>query len=240
MRVTSPTFVGREREIGLVLAGLDRVRLGQPAVFLVSGEAGVGKTRFLQEIAARAGASGARVLQGGCIHLGGDGLPFGPIIESLRDLPDELSPPQLDELVGTGRGDLAGLIPALRRTSADTPSLDPDPSGPGRTFEQLLLFLSRLAALEPVLLLIEDIHWADRSTLGLLAFLVRNLRGPIVLIASYRGDELNRHHPLVPVIAEFERGGRVERFELVRLNFREVAEQIEGILGRYPDSGRAR
>ena len=103
------------------------------------------------------------------------------------------------------------------------------PLEPGRMFEQVLLFLNRLARLAPVLLLVEDIHWADRSSLDLLAYLVHNLRSSIVVVASYRSDDLHRRHPLVPVIAGFERSGRVERIALQRLDRDEVAEQLFGI-----------
>ena len=126
-------------------------------------------------------------------------------------------------------------MPGLRRSPAATASAEPDASGQGRLFEHLLLFLNRLAGVAPMLLLIEDIHWADLSTLDLLAFLVRNLRSRIVLIASYRTNELHRRHPLLPVVAGFERTGRVERLELARFDRREVAEQLEGILGSRPD-----
>ena len=83
---------------------------------------------------------------------------------------------------------------------------DPDRSGQGRLFEHLLLFLRRLGALAPIALIVEDIHWADRSTLELLGFLVHNLReGPIVLVTTYRSDELHRRHPLLPLLASLER-----------------------------------
>ena len=117
LRVSSPTFVGRQAELARVSAALDQARAGMPAFFLVAGEAGVGKTRFVEEIAGRARSSGMRVLEGGCVQLGEEGLPFGPIIEALRTLPDELSLARVDELAGTGRADLARLLPGLRHPS---------------------------------------------------------------------------------------------------------------------------
>ena len=91
VRVSSPTLIGRGQELDRVAAALAEARDGHPAFFLVSGEAGVGKTRFLHEVADRARATGATVLEGGCIEVGTEGLPFGPLIEALRGLSSELS-----------------------------------------------------------------------------------------------------------------------------------------------------
>src|SRR4029078_10225568 len=98
---------------------------------LVAGEAVVGKNRFLDEVAARARARGVRVLQGGCIQLGAEGLPFGPIIEALRGLPDTFSPADLDALVGTGRSALARLMPRLQAATTQPARQDTDLSSPG-------------------------------------------------------------------------------------------------------------
>src|SRR3990172_10686387 len=128
-RVASPIFVGRRRELERIDAALARARDGDPAVVLVAGEAGVGKTRFVHEVATRATASGARVLEGGCVQVGTDGLPFGPFIEALRELPHTESPAALDALLGTGRVELARLIPALLRSGDLDPSADATAQG---------------------------------------------------------------------------------------------------------------
>ena len=145
-------------------------------------------------------------------------------------MPDQLPPAQqLDEVARTepwrarARHAECGAV----RGSAG-----PD-SSQGQTFEQILLFIHRLAAVSPVMLALEDIHWADQTTLDFLVFMVRNLRdGPISVIATYRNDELHRRHPLLPVVAELERGGRIVRVTLPRFDRHELAAQIEGILGR--------
>ena len=108
-RISSLTFVGRRFELDDVTAALERASDGRPAVVFVAGEAGVGKTRFIEEIGQRAGGLGVRVLAGGCVQLGGEGLPFAPMIEALRGLATTFSPQQLDELLGTGRADLLRL-----------------------------------------------------------------------------------------------------------------------------------
>ena len=159
------------------------------------------------------------------------------MIEALRGLAAELSPAQLDELLGHRPSRPASADASIPRQPHERPSGgDPDRSGQGRLFEHLLLFLRRLGRLVPIVLIIEDIHWADRSTLEWLGFLVHNLReGPIVLLATYRSDELHQRHPLLPLVASLERGGYAERLELARFDRRELTDLLEGILGAKAD-----
>ncbi len=234
-RVSSPMFVGRQGELADVRAAVRTASAGQPTVVLVAGEAGVGKTRFIAE-ATRTLPPTVRVLAGGCIDIAGGTVPFAPVIEALRGLARGLPEGELHRLAGPGRADLARLLPQLRRpgTAAAGTGLAYG-SAQGRLFEAVLGLLDRLAATGPTVLVIEDIHWADRSTLDLLAFLVRNLRqGPILLLASFRSDELHRRHPLVPFLAELSRSRPIVRIDLARFDRREVADQLAAIVGRPP------
>ena len=151
---------------------------------------------------------------------------------------------ELDHVLGSGRSDLARLIPdLLPGDGGDTAStqaaaasvagaLDVG-STQGMLFERLLALLERLAERAPVLLVVEDLHWSDRSTRDLLAFLVRNLRDAgVVLLMTYRSDELHRRHPLLPFLAELDRSGRVERIDLRRFDGVELAAQLHAINGR--------
>jgi ATP/maltotriose-dependent transcriptional regulator MalT len=236
--LSSPVFVGRRREVDRIWAALEAARSGRPAVFFVGGEAGVGKTRLVEEIARRAAERSVRPLFGGCMDLGGEGVPFAPIVEALREMSRDLSPAALTELVAPGRAELLRLLPDLGTVGDNGPAIGLSYAPPqGRMFELLLGLITRLAtAAEPLLLVVEDIHWADRSTLDLLAFLVRNLRhGHVVLLATYRSDDLHHRHPLLPFLAEIERGRRAERFELHRFDRTEVAAQLAGILGDEPE-----
>jgi predicted ATPase len=105
-------------------------------------------------------------------------------------------------------------------------------SAQGRLFELLLGVLERLSVRAPVLFVVEDLHWSDRSTRDLLGFLVRNLRdSDVMLLLTYRSDELHRRHPLLPFLAELERTGRVERIELHPFDRRESADQLRAIAG---------
>ncbi|MGH2813886.1 MAG: ATP-binding protein, partial [Actinomycetota bacterium] len=190
---------------------------------------------------AGARAAGATVLTGGCVELGGEGVPFVPLVEALRGLVRDLDEPALARLLpGQTRPELAHLLPELG------PPATPDGGGEldrlsttpgfwsdqGRLFELLLGLLERLGAERRTVLVVEDLHWADRSTRDLLAFLVRNLRhGRLLLVLTYRSDELHRRHPLRPFLAELDRGRQVERLELARFGPAEVAAQLAGIQG---------
>src|SRR4051794_21936471 len=183
-RVSSPTFVGRREELERGVAALAAAHRGQPSVLLVGGEAGVGKTRFVREIERSAESAGVRMLEGGCLALGGEGLPFGAVIEALRGLTVTLDRADLGAMAGSGRAELARLMPELEIEVARTTT---DVSEQGRLFEHLLRFLTELGQRGPLAIVLEDIHWADRSTLELLGFLARNLRAmPVVILATYR------------------------------------------------------
>jgi tetratricopeptide (TPR) repeat protein len=184
------------------------------------------------ELAREAEATGAVVLVGGCLDVGGDTLPYAPLAEALRSLPMALGADELTGVLEGARGELARLVPELGEPAvgaAETP--------PARFLELLLGVLHRLAAARPVVLVVEDLHWADRSTRDLLAFLVRNLRRGVMLLLTVRSDELHRRHPLRPFLAELERGGRAERIDLRRLTRHELTELLTGILGRPPAPG---
>jgi ATP/maltotriose-dependent transcriptional regulator MalT len=232
MTTTSPAFIGRTRELAQLLQLLERAEAGRPAVALVAGDAGVGKTRLLAELAAHAARGGARVLVGGCLQVGDVGLPYVPFIDAFRDVgadPDEakLIAPLVAAVPGLGR-----LVPAGGQDAAEVPL----PTGDG--FEQVQLLdgvlsvLTRLAEREPVVLVLEDVHWADAASRHLLGFLARTLRSSrVLLVASYRSDELHRRHPLRPLLAELIRIPGLERIELPPFSREELAEYLRALVG---------
>ncbi|HEX7442712.1 MAG TPA: hypothetical protein VF320_02430, partial [Acidimicrobiales bacterium] len=134
----------------------------------------------------------------------------------------------VEHLIGTSVPELGALVPGLLGEDA-SPSATLPP--PGRLLELLLGLVGHLSTTAPVLLVIEDLHWADRSTLDLLTFLERNLTGPVVMVGTVRSDELHRRHPLRPVLAELERTGATTRLDLASFTRDELAEQIEAITG---------
>jgi ATP/maltotriose-dependent transcriptional regulator MalT len=234
-RMTSPVFVGREEQLELLAAGLARAESGAPTTVVVGGEAGGGKSRLLAEFAAHATARGGRVLEGACVELAGEGLPYVPVIAILRDLLRDVGPERFADLTGGRQLDLAGLLPELNGPHA-RPAARGAEQMHGHVFEVLLDLTERLATERPLVILVEDVHWADRSTLDAIGFLVRSLRAaPVLFVLTYRSDELARGHPVRTFLAELERVRGVERVELPRLETREVAAQLQGILGIDPD-----
>jgi predicted ATPase/DNA-binding CsgD family transcriptional regulator len=231
--LVSPVFVGRGTELSSLIAGLEAAVAGEPVVVLVGGEAGVGKTRLVEEAAARAHADGARVLTGSCIEIGGEGLPLGPVVDVLRSLTRQMRGDELEEVLGPARIELARLLPELDPHTQAT--VAPGAEGNARVLELVFGVIQRLAVDRPLMLVIEDLHWADRSTLDLVALLVRALREARVLLAiTFRSDELQRGHPLRPLVTGWERVRSVRRVELQRFTRDEVATQLESILGERP------
>ncbi len=236
--VATSRFVGRTAELGRLEAAFAYASGGEPVTLCVGGEAGVGKTRLVTRFAGQVRASGGQVLLGGCIELGEGSLPYAPLVEALRGLGRGLEPAALDELVGPGRPLLARLLPELGQGEESTSAgLAVGSSAQTRLFEALLALLERLADRSPTMLVVEDLHWADRSTLDLLTFLVRNLRAALLLVLTYRTDELHRRHPLRPFLAGLDRSGRAERVELGRFDRAGIADLLAGILGTRPDDG---
>nr|WP_206066665.1 AAA family ATPase [Nonomuraea sp. FMUSA5-5] len=223
-------FVGRARELAALGDALARSRAGASSTVLVGGEAGVGKTRLIKEFTDHR-AGDARVLVGGCLELGTEGLPFAPFTAVLRGLVRELGRDAVAALVpgGNARG-LARLLPEFGEPGKD------GPEARARLFEQVLGLLERLAEERPVVLIVEDAHWADRSTRDLLTFLVRYQRtaARLLIVVTYRTDELHRNHPLRPLLAELGRVEWVTRTELRRLTRREAVALAAGILEREP------
>ncbi|HJW22266.1 MAG TPA: AAA family ATPase, partial [Candidatus Limnocylindrales bacterium] len=231
MRRSCPVLVGRAAELrALEEAIADR---GARPVILLGGEAGVGKTRLVAELAASVMGAGTATAIGACVHLGADALPFAPFVDGLGRYVEALGD-RAPEIAGPGRAELGLLIPEL---GGDTdPVSSNGDSGPsrGRLYEAVRRLLDR--APEPLVLVIEDIHWADQSSLELLAYLASRLReGRAALVATFRTDELHRRHPLVPVLAELERGGRSVRIDLERLTQDQVVEMVRAVEGNVAD-----
>src|SRR5436305_1466831 len=220
LRVSAGRMVGRDDELGRLLALLDDAEAGRSVVALVSGDAGVGKSRLVAEATRLAAGRGFTVLSGQCAELG-DSVPYLPLADALRSaaqagvVRDALSSrPALSMLLPEGGGGL---------------TIDSDRSGLARQqmFGGVLGLLTELAAAGPVLLVLEDLHWADTSTRDLVTFLSRMLhRERVALIGTYRTDDLHRRHPLRPVVAELLRLPGVIAVDLAPLSPSALAEHL--------------
>jgi DNA-binding CsgD family transcriptional regulator len=231
--LVSPVVVGRQRESEALSDALRRALSGAPVAIVVGGEAGVGKSRLVQELIAEARTAAVRVLVGGCVELDGGGIPFAPLVEMLRTLGRELPDDALDDLFGPARGEVGRLVPELDDGSGDTPTGERDPS---RVLELILGVINRVAGDRPLMLVFEDVQWADRATLDLIALLVSGIGvRRLLLVFTVRSDELHRAHPFRRMAARWEQQRAAERLELDRLGEDDVAAQIEAILGERPD-----
>jgi DNA-binding CsgD family transcriptional regulator/tetratricopeptide (TPR) repeat protein len=229
--VTSKRLVGRTLELAQLQAALADAAAGQPSLAFVVGESGVGKTRLVEELKARAAAEGARVLSGDCVELGEGELAYAPLVTALRPFARD-GDPVLDALPADIRAELATLLPGLGEARERARGAGDQ----ARVFEALLAVLDGLSRTAPVLLVIEDLHWADASTRAFLRFLAAALGDePLLLVATYRPDELHRRHPLRPLLAELERV-RALRIDLAPLSRDELGAQLADILGAPPDT----
>jgi DNA-binding CsgD family transcriptional regulator len=209
----SSTLVGRDRELTELLSWVaDDRDVPRRAVtgVLLGGDAGVGKTRLLGEARDRLTTDGWRVVVGHCLDLGDTGLPYLPFSEVLQQLAADL--PETTAGVAGDYPALARLQPGRRMmgTAGDASSVERSD-----LFEAVHALLERAATDAPLLLIVEDTHWADRSTRDLLTFLLtRRFAGPVVLVASYRADDLHRRHPLRRQVGEWARLPGVRRMAL--------------------------
>jgi DNA-binding CsgD family transcriptional regulator len=217
-------LVGRAVEFGRLTRVLDQAAAEEPMVALVSGDAGMGKTRLVAELATVAAARGFMVLSGRCAELG-DSVPYLPLADALRSA-GHASPALADAIAA--RPVLGLLLPD--RGSPQLAAGEVSGMAQQQLFGAVLGMLAELAEQTPVLLVLEDMHWADRSTRDLLTFLSRVLhRERVAVIATYRTDDLHRGHPLRAVAAELLRLPSVTAIEVGPLRDEAMAEHLTAL-----------
>ncbi len=231
-RVTSNHFVGRLRELGELEHASQGASEGQPGLVLLGGESGVGKTRLVTEFERRVADRAVLVLRGEAVEQADGELPYAPLIGALRPLIRQRDS-ALDELAASSRAQLSSLLPGLG-DGEPLPSRD-DPSAQVRLFEALLELVDVVSESCPLVLILEDMHWADRSTRAFITFLARSLRRERVLVLlTYRTDEIHRRHALRPLLSELERLEHSRRIELVPFDRAELREALTDILDGAP------
>ena len=226
---TGARLVGRRDQLRLLDEAVGLAGAGEPQFVVFGGEAGVGKTHLLEHCAVRLEESGWRALRGACVELGAEGLPLAPATAALRDLVHQVGVDRVSALL-PGADAVLTLLPEMRGPQAL-------PDTQARLFELFAAVLRRLGDDHPVLLVIDDLHWADKSTRELVGFLARTLLAARVLVVmAYRTDTLGRRHPLPAFLAELERLRGVRRVELPRFGRAETEELVAEVLGRHPSA----
>lgn len=231
-RVSSDQLVGRTLDLAVGLELLRRAVAGRGeggvTLLLISGEAGVGKSRLLDELLTYARRAGATTARGHCLQHGGEIRPLTAITDVLAELG-----PVIDEVTMDRHPDLR---PLLSRGGAPVPPLVAVSTAlartPARLHDQVRSLLGALASRGPVVVAVEDLHWSDRATGDLLVELAQ-ARGleRVLVIATFRSDELHRRHPLLPLLAALEHAARPERIDLMPLDGPEVTEPASAIRG---------
>jgi predicted ATPase len=229
-RAPAGLFVGRDEELSELHAALRRAAAGRPEMLLVAGEAGVGKSRLIGQFAEQARRARALVAVGGAAPLAGGALPYAPLVQALRVLAGDHEPAAFG-----GQGvELAGVLAEL---TGDRPAGERSPEmGRARLFERLCRLFGGLTRAAPLLLVLEDLHWADSATLDVLAFTLRTLReGRLLVVGSYRADDPGEL--LAGWLAEVRRLPGVSWLELPRFSRAELTAQLAGLRGG-PVDGR--
>ena len=228
-RLASGVFVGRSRELDELRAGLDETFRGRGGLVLLVGEPGIGKTRVADEMATYASLRGAQVLWGRCYE--GEGAPvYWPWVQVIRSYVHDHESATLMSEMGSGAADIAQVVSTIRERLPDLPTpstLEPDHAR-FRLFDSIATFLKNAARNQPLVLILDDIHSADKPSLLLLQFLAREVRSvPLLIIATYRDIELGRHHPLAEALKELSREHLSRRVVLRGLDEQDVARYIE-------------
>jgi DNA-binding CsgD family transcriptional regulator/tetratricopeptide (TPR) repeat protein len=230
--MSPPTLVGRTRELAELEGIVERSRRGERAVAFVGGDAGIGKTRLVTAVAERARAGDVEVLLGGCLDLDAGGVPYAPVVEALADLVERLGPDEAEGALGPEAEHLGPALAVGGRADELT--------GQTATLQAVRRVLAHLARRRPVLLIVEDAHWADRSTRDLIAFLAgAPSPTPVALIVTYRRDDLHRGHPLRPLLAELARRPHVEHLGLEPLGRADASALLAAVLGAPVDPALA-
>ena len=233
-------FVGRQREMGELKACLEDVLSGRGRLVTLVGEPGIGKTRTAQELATYAGLRSAQVLWGRCYEEQGM-PPYWPWVQAIRSYVREHEPEQLRSEMGAGAADIAEVVSDVKERLPDLkppPQLDSPEQARFRLFDSITAFLKSASLKQPLVLVLDDLHWADQPSLLLLQFVARELgNSRLLLIGTYRDVELSRQHPLAESLGELTRERLFQRVLLRGLSQQDVSRFIEVAAGVDPPSG---
>jgi predicted ATPase/class 3 adenylate cyclase len=229
-------FVGRTQERTRLLQAVERTRSGNGTLMLIGGEAGVGKSRLIEEVAAEARRLGLMVLTGRCVDQQG-APPYLPTIEHLEEAARQGSPETFRLALGENASEIAKLMPELRLRYSDIPEPVTLPPEQERRYllHGIAEFVERNARGTPLMLVFEDLHWADESTLLLVRLLAQRVaQVPVLAVGTYRDTDLKPGRPLAAVLPDLLRQRLAEEILLGRLTQEGVASLLEGRAGSKP------
>jgi DNA-binding SARP family transcriptional activator len=230
-------FVGRENELAALLRALGDALAGRGRLLVIGGEPGIGKSRLAEELARSATGSGAEVVWGRCWEAGG-APPYWPWVQAIRSYARGVDPERLWRELGADAAEVGEVVAEVREQIRDpgtSPAIDDPQAARFRLFDGIAGFLKRASDTQPLVLVLDDLHWADEGSLRLLEFLAREAGDArLLLIGTYRDVELSRRHPLSQTLAELTRERLFERIVLRGLNSEDVAAFIEATWGASP------
>ncbi|MFQ6029160.1 MAG: AAA family ATPase [Dehalococcoidia bacterium] len=235
----SAGFVGRDQEMRELRSALEDTWSGKGGMVLLAGEPGIGKTRIAQELSAYAETIGVRVLWGRCYE--GEGAPpYWPWVQPIRSYVQQRCPEQLRSEMGSGAVSIAEIIPEVKGKLPElkpAPVLEPEQAR-FRMFDSITTFLNNAARSQPLMLVLDDLHWADQSSLMLLEFIAQEIEGvPLLLMGTYRDVEVSGSHPLSLSLGSLVRQQGFSGMPLEGLSQDEVRQLLETTAGVSPPLG---
>ncbi len=230
-------LVDRVKEMDLLKEAADMAISDQGGLIFLYGEAGIGKTRLTKEVRAYARSRGMQILYGRCPALfRTDGVPpYSPWKEIIKEYLQISTPEQLQRTVGYYPGEIYKIVPEIRQklvTFSESPPLSPDLER-DRLFEAVSQFVTNISKMAPLLVVLDDLQWADSSSLLLLHYLARGVyRENLLLLGAYRDTDVEEKHPLSPVLSELNRARLLQSVQLKRMSHADVTEMIRQVLGQ--------
>jgi DNA-binding CsgD family transcriptional regulator len=234
-------FIGREGELKQMESAFEGAVSGQGALMMVTGEPGIGKTALCEQLAAWVSQHGGHTLVGYCYEEGSRSLPYLAFIEALRPYVVSREAAALQKELGPGAADLARIIPEIRERLKVEPRIYKDPDeGRYQLMQAVTDFLSRSASIQPLLMILEDLHDADKGTLDMLTYVTRHLKGTrLLVVGTYRDVEVDRTHPLSAALAELRKVSNYGRVLLRGLSVEEVRRMLESVASQEVPFGLA-
>jgi tetratricopeptide (TPR) repeat protein len=227
------TFVGREQEVNQLHQAYDAALSGRGGLVMVAGEPGIGKTALCEQLATYVQLRGGKTLVGHCYEEGSHSLPYLAFVEAMRTYVLDHDSEALRSELGTGAADVARIVSEVRdRVQVELRDVTDPEDDRWRLLNAISTFLRNAAAVQPLVIVLEDLHWSDRGTLDLLLHVARNLEGSrLLLVGTYRDVEVDRSHPLSAALGDLRRINTFLRIPLRGLSVDEVHRMYEAIRG---------